>query len=134
MIANRQPAGIQHVGIAGVSKPCVDAVQRLLQYNDHISSAKLLSSDQAHCLLLTIDEFDYVAVKGGFTSGYSGEGPSALAHVLQLLVGHGIEVEEVLVKKSVLERLDQSALTAQDLETILAASPVRPIRFHDYIF
>ena len=134
MIEKRRPAGIQYAGRAGVSEPCAQAVQRFLQCNDRISNARLLSNGHDHCFLLTIDEYDQVAVKCGFTSGYCGEGPRALARALQLLVGHGIEVEEILVGKDVLERVDHSALTERDLQAILDASPVRPTRVYDYIY
>lgn len=93
-----------------------------------------MSSDHRHAVLLTIDEYDKVAVKGGFSSGYRGEGPSALSRVLQLLVEHGVHVEEIRVEKELLERLDQSALTEQDLENILTESPLRPHRVYEYIY
>lgn len=134
MIVNRRLAGIQYVGLAGVSESCAQAVQRLLQYNDRITNAKLMTSDQEHGLLLTVDEYDYVAVKVGFTSGYSGEGPRALARVLELLLGHNIDVEEVRVGVEVLERVNLSALTEKDLQKISEAAPVRPTRIYDYIY
>lgn len=134
MIGRNPLAGIQYVGLPGISEACAQAIQRMLQYNDHIVSARVLTSDHDHCLLLVVGEYDKVAVKSGFASGYGGEGPRALARVLQLLLDHGVDIEEVEVEQAVLDRLDASGLTAKDLETIDAAEPVRPMRIYDYIY
>lgn len=133
MIGRNRPAGIQYAGLPGVSEACVQAIQRMLQYNDHISSAKVLTSNHHHCLLLVIDEYENVAVKSGFSSGYNGEGPGAFARTLQLLLDHGVNVEEVEVEPTVLDRLDASGLTEQDLEAIDASEAVRPTRIYGYI-
>lgn len=134
MIGKSPLAGIQYAGLPGISDACVKAVQRMLQYNDHIVSAKVLTRVHDHCMLLLVDEYDKVAVKSGFASGYSGEGPRALARVLQLLLDHGVDIEEVEVERPILDRLDASGLTMQDLETIDAAKTVRPMRIYDYIY
>lgn len=134
MIGRSQLAGIQYVGLPGISEECVQAIQRLLQYNDHIVSAKVLTSGHDHSLLLIVDEYDKVAVKSGFASGYNGEGPRALARALQLLLDHGVDIEEVEVERAVLNRLDASALTVRDLEAIDASETVRPTRIYDYIY
>jgi hypothetical protein len=127
-------AGTQYVGLPGISAACAAAVQRMLQYGDRIVSAKVLSANQRHCLLLSIDEGDKVAVKSGFASGYGGEAPRTFAKVLQLLRSHGVELEEVTVDEAVLDRLDASALTERDLDAIETARPVRPHRLYDYTY
>ena len=128
------PAGIEYVGLRGISRECQDAVLRLLQYGDKISHARILSSSNDHCLLLTINGSDIVAVKSGFASGYGGEGPRTFSYVLQVLDGYGVEIEEYAVSAEVIERLDESSLTRADLEAIDAAEAVRPSRWYDYIF
>lgn len=134
MIEINSLAGIQYAGLPGISEACVQAIQRMLQYNDHIASGKLLTNDHDHCLLLIVAEYDRVAVKSGFASGYGGEGPRALARALQLLLERGVDIEEVDVERVVLDRLDASCLTVRDLEAIDATKPVRPMRIHDYIY
>lgn len=134
MIGKSSLAGIQYAGLPGISEECVQAIQRLIQYNDRIIGAKLLTSGHDHCLLLVIDEYDKVAVKSGFASGYNGEGPRALARALQLLLDHGVEIEEVELERAVLERLDISALTLKDMERIETSEMVRPTRIYDYIY
>ncbi|AGA90821.1 Protein of unknown function (Hypoth_ymh) [Thioflavicoccus mobilis 8321] len=106
----------------------------MLQYGDHIVTATLLTSGHYHSLLLLVGEGYKFAVKTGFTSGYSGEGPKALSRILQLLLEHGAEVEEVEVDEAVLERVDASALTERDLEIIFSSKAVRPYRISDYIY
>ncbi len=53
--------------------------------------------------------------------------------VLQLLEAHGVKIDEYVVGGGLLERVNLSALTEADLETIEFARPVRPTRWHDYV-
>ena len=128
-----QLAGIQYGGEAGCSAECQDAVVRLLQHGDRIVLCRVLSSSRDHCLLLTINVGDLVAVKSGFASGYGGEGPSTFSYVLELLDAHNVEIEEYDVEPSVIERVDICALTKRDLKNLEDARPVRPNRWPDYI-
>lgn len=126
-------AGIQYFGLAGVSSACKSAIVRLLQFGDHIHNAKLLTCSNAHCFLLNVNYDELMAIKSGFSSGYAGEGPSALSTVLQLLYRHSVDMEEYEVPESIIERIDRSCLTVSDLEQINSMAPVRPWRWSDYI-
>lgn len=127
------PAGIEYVGLPGISKECQDGVLRLLQYGDQITHARILTSSNDHCLLLTVNVGDTIAIKSGFSSGYLGEGPRTFSYVLEVLEAHGVEIEEYTVSPEVIARLDTSSLTVADLDAINAAKPVRPRRWHDYV-
>jgi hypothetical protein len=126
-------AGIEYVGVAGISKECQDGVSRLLQYGDQITHARILSSPSDHCLLLSVNCGDIVAVKSGFTSGYLGEGPRTFSYVLEVLQAQGVNIEEYTVSPEMIERLDMSSLTSADLKTIDTAKPVRGSRWRDYL-
>ena len=126
-------AGIQYVGLSGISKDCKDAVMRLLQYRDEITLARILSCSNQHCLLLTVNPGDLIAVKSGFGSGYQGEGAHAFSYVLQLLDAHKIPIEEHDVGLDVIERLDNSSLTMADISKLNAARPIRPRRWPNYV-
>ena len=126
-------AGIQYVGHAGDTLSCVEAVKRFLQCNDHITKAKILTNENYHCFLLTLEEIDLVAIKSGFASGYAGQGPSGLSFVLQLLKVHGAEIDEYAVSPMMFRRVDESCLTVGDIDRIGKMRPVRPIRWHNYI-
>lgn len=129
-----RPAGIEYVGLPGISQECQDGVLRLLQYGTQITHARILFSSNDHCLLLTVDVGDIVAVKSGFASGYRGEGPRSFSYVLEVLQAHRVDIEEYDVSPEMIERLDTSSLTEADLEAVDAATPVRPARWHDYVF
>ena len=73
-------------------------------------------------------------IRAGFTSGYLGEGPKGLAKALSLLEKHRIETEEILVSKKLLNRLNSSSLSDQDIDFIFQQKIIRPIRLHDYIY
>jgi len=130
----KQPAGIEYSGVAGDSASCKDAVIRLLQFGDRISHARILSCSNNHCLLLTVNYGDFIAVKSGFASGYGGEGPHALSFVLQLLEVHGAEIEEYEVERGVIDRIDMSSLTIEDLANLEIARSVRPTRWRNYVY
>jgi hypothetical protein len=127
-------AGIEYSGLAGISRECKDAILRLLQFGDQITRARILSCSNTHCLLLTANVGDLIAIKSGFGSGYIGEGSHAFSCVLQLLDAHGAEIDEYEVDDDVIERLDTSSLTQRDIDTLNAAHPVRPTRWCDYVF
>jgi len=134
----KSPAGIEYVGIPGVTEECKNAVMRLLQYSDQITRVRILSCARDHgckdhCLLLTVNVGDIVAVKSGFASGYLGEGSHGFSFILQLLETHGAEIQEYNVDAELIERLDMSLLTRGDIEKIDAVQPVRPTRWYDYI-
>lgn len=130
----KEPAGIEYAGLPGMSEECQEAVLRLIQFGDSITSARLLTCDRDHAFILTVNTGDLVAIKSGFSSGYRGAGPRALSYTLTVLKEHGAEVDEYRVDAKLLERLDQSALLRSDLEQLEELSPVRPSRFSDYVF
>jgi hypothetical protein len=127
-------AGIAYAGAPGSSSSCRTAVLQLLFYGKRIASARILTNDGSHCLLLGIGESDLVAIKSGFASGYLGEGPQSLSFALQALMAFGVEIEEYEVAGDYLARLDASALTSTDIESVERAPPIRPSRWYDYCY
>ena len=128
----REPAAIEYAGMGGTTKPCIEAVQRFLQFGDQPSHARILTCATHHGLLLKFGEYDFVAVKSGFGSGYAGEGSHGFAYVLELLQAHEVPIDEIVVSELLFERLDLSALTTADIRTIERAKPKRPQGWHDY--
>lgn len=136
-INSKSLAGIQYLGLSGISQSCLEAIVRLIQFGDKIHQAKLLSCigshSGTHCFLLTINYDELIVIKTGFSSGYPGEGPSKLAFALQLLQKHGAEIEEYEVSPQLIDRVEMSCLTKKDLDQIEKADPVRPMRWYDYV-
>lgn len=126
-------AGIQYMGRGGTSRPCLDAIIRLIQFGDKLNEAKLLSCGGDHCILINTNYDDWVAIKSGFTSGYPGQGPHTLSIALQILERHDVEIDEYEVSRDVIGRVDRSCLTLKDLDLLEEARPVRPQQWHDYI-
>lgn len=133
----RKLAQIEYHGSAGITESCLMAVSRIIHFGDVINKANLLSyfdgSCGAHSLLLTVNEHTSIAIKSGFSSGYRGEGPRGLSAVLKMLIRHNVEIEEYEVTSGIHERLDASCLLSSDLDSIEKQSPIRPIRYYDYI-
>lgn len=124
-------AGLQYIG-NGYSRSCLDAVRRLVQYGEQIERVDVLTFEKSHALLMHIEREGVIAVKAGFSSGYNGEGPRTFAEVLELLEAVHAPIQERLVSKRVMERLEASALTTADMNSIAAASAMPP-RIYDYI-
>lgn len=57
-----------------------------------------------------------------------------MADALALLQAVHLDVDEVAVGREVMTRLGASALTRADLDSIEASSPIRPMRWYDYIY
>ena len=127
-------AGLQFVGMAGITESCTYAVLRYLQYDDIISRVLIITSEQDHALILHMENDGVVAIKSGFSSGYHGEGPHGFAYVLALLHAYDIDIEEYLVNESIIEKIDGSRLTYSELQKIEESQPVRPARWYDYIY
>lgn len=133
MTEGAELAGIEYHGVAGSSEDCRLAVLRLIQYPPPITRARVVTNNSTHCLLLTTEVGDAIAIKSGFASGYGGQGPAALSAVLQLLVDHRVEVDDIEVDSLMIERIDQSGLTSNDLAKLISAPPIRPGRWAQYI-
>ena len=134
MMSNKLHEGIQYVGEPGITAKCKEAIMRFIQFGDRITRVRILSCANEHGFLLNINERDIVAVRIGFSSGYLGEGPRGLSFILQNLETCGADIEEFVVDKGFLDRIDGSCLTRRDLTRIDAARPIRPLRWHNYIF
>lgn len=127
-------AQLQYAGLPGISSSCLKAVQRFIQFGDHIESATLLTHDHSHAMALVINEGETIIVKNGFSSGYAGEGPSCLAKALATLRAVNAEIDEVLISRSHMRKIDASALSRSDWNAIQCSRPIRPMRWFDYIY
>jgi hypothetical protein len=126
-------------GKDGITKSCLDAIVRLLSFGERIEKAVLLScidSSKEHGThgFLLVDCFeDTFCIRTGFTSGYSGEGPTGLSSALLLLLKHGVEIDEVLVSNAIISKLNSGRLNQDQIENILSTKPVRPTQYYRYI-
>jgi hypothetical protein len=134
----KQPACIEYHGVPGATRDCLDAVLRLIQYGDVITSVQILTSRgktvNDHCLLLTYGVGDTILINSGFTSGYSGEGPTGFSYVLSVLEAHGADIVEYEVSPEFIERCEYFSLLQSDLDSLEKAKPIRPTRWYDYVF
>lgn len=136
-------ASIQYVGLAGITKPSIEAVQDLLQSNREWGAVTIITNivqpaggkhkrerpHGQHALFFEQEFGPRIVVKSGFSSGYRGEGPSGFSHALQLLDAHGIDVHEVEVPAALMLRLDHGVLTENDLETVMDGRRETGVRY-----
>lgn len=130
-------AEIQYHGVAGVTADCRTAIERLLLCQPSLDTALLLTASEdasvSHAFLLTSPTGIQTAIKSGFSSGYGGEGPRGLARALKLFELHKVELDEIDVSTSILDRLNRSCLTRSDLKLIEGTKRIRPKRYSDYM-
>ncbi len=124
---------IQYHGDSRTTQSCIDAIVRLLHFGDSIDLALMVTSDQYHAFLLTVNEYQKIVIQPGFASGYGGEGPKGLAKVIQLLRFHNVELEEVLVNSKLFSRIESCQLRERDLKEIEQLPYVRPLSWVDYL-
>ncbi|SDB92431.1 TIGR02391 family protein [Acinetobacter boissieri] len=125
---------IDYLAQAGVTETCLYSLCNLIQTNADLTDARLLTSEQSHAFIFK-DQFDnYYIIRSGFSSGYPGEGPKGLAKALAILKKHQINIEEVPIPSKLLNKLNKSLLTDQDIDFIFQQKIIRPIRLHDYIY
>lgn len=127
-------AGIEYVGRHGITASCIRAITCLLSGGERFEKARLVTCGQDHAFVLRAEHERDVAVKAGFTSGYAGEGPSGLATVLAILAMHNVDIEEYEVERSFMDRLSWSSLLQDDVDFLEKSHPVRPQRWHEYIY
>lgn len=128
----------QYMGVPGSTMCCVEALVGLLGESRGVSRAWLFSasSDNGcgdHCFLVETRFQDKIFIKSGFTSGYSGTGPTGLSNAIQALLLAEVEVDEFEVDGDFITRVDQCSMTPSDLDKVLERHPVRPKRIYDYI-
>lgn len=128
-------AGIQYLGESSITQTCKKAVIQLIHSGENIQDVKILTFEdtysKTHALLLTIEYDIQIIIKGGFASGYNGEGPKGYACVLNLLRQYTDNINEYIIPKSIFERISSSSLTVKDLEYIDNIERVRPARWYD---
>ena len=125
---------VQYHGDNHITQTCIDAIVRLLHFNDVIDLARLITFQNHHAFLLTVNEYQKIVIKPGFVSGYSGESAEGLANVVQLLRLHQVELEEVNVSEKLFSRIENGQLRDKDLQKIEALPYVRPLRLWDYVY
>lgn len=135
LINSENLAKIQYHGERGITRSCLNAISRLIQSGCQIEEVKLLTFENRHCFLLSVEmEGSYIAIKSGFASGYSGEGPRGLAHSLILLRQHVSWIEEYDISREIFERINTSCLLVSDLNEINKLAQVADYRISDYIY
>ena len=126
-------AQLQYHGDNGVTQDCLNAILRLINYGDFITHAKLLSNERRHGFILYTQEGEVIAIKRGFASGYTGEGPRGLAKALSLLERHGADIREYELESDVMQRFDFGCLTVADYDSIDHTKLIYPQNWYDYV-
>lgn len=130
-------SGVQYLG-DGITERSKQVIVQLIHAGEKIEEVQIFTLEgqdfSRHCLLLTMNYGKILAIKGGLTSGYLGEGSRGYSFVLTLLSQYTENIDEFIVHKSIFERFEDSCLTIEDLELIGQFKKVRPSKWREYIF
>lgn len=130
---NKKLAGINYAG-SETTRSCIDAIIRRISYGDEIRKAILVSCENRHAFILTLNNNEEIlAIKSGFTSGYNGEGPKGLSYTIRLLWNHVDWLDEYSVDNDFIERINNSSLTNYDLWWLDSALTTEPGSIDNYI-
>ncbi|MEA5464224.1 TIGR02391 family protein [Leptothoe sp. PORK10 BA2] len=127
-------ADVQYNGRAGITRSCLNAILRFINFGDEIEEVRLLTYESEHCFLLSIATEGYIMIKSGFSSGYHGEGPRGLSLALQILQRYVSWIEEYRISSRILQNINNSCLSHTDLDEINSTKPVVPYQVHEYIY
>lgn len=128
-------AKIQYHGEHGITRSCLNAIIRLIQCGCKIEDVKLLTLENFHCFLLSVEmEKSYIAIKSGFSSGYSGEGPRGLSYALQLLNKQVPWVNEYNISSNFFQHINDSCVLTSDLKEINPENQVFDSQIGEYIY
>lgn len=126
---------IEYVGNFGITQTCIDGLMRYLQFDAPIKEAKVITCGQQHgFIIFTEERLSTIVIRGGFSSGYPGEGSGGFAYALSILEDFNVDTDEFEVNGRFFTRLNRGQLTYKDLEALDAIRPVRPTRIYDYIY
>lgn len=130
-------AGIEYHGTSGITQRCVDALKSVLAAGEHVKSAWILSwldgEIGEHSILLTVSPCLQILIKPGFSSGYSGTGPTGLSTAIELLKLFNVDIEEYDIDEALHRRCEAGCLHSSDLKKLAQSRPVRPSRYHEYV-
>jgi len=126
-------ANIQYRGQDGIMQSCLDAIFYFIYSNKTIEQANLITCGNRHSFLLSVVGEGEVAIKAGFSSGYSGTGPRGLSFALQVLQNHTNNLQEYAVSLAFFQRIQGSCLLKSDLEKISSLEPVCSSKIDQYI-
>ncbi|MCG8511114.1 MAG: hypothetical protein MI741_17995 [Rhodospirillales bacterium] len=122
---------IQYLGEFGVTRSCIQAVERLLYRSHEIEEVRLMSCDRRHAFLFTLVGGEFIVVRAGFTSD-SGEGSRGLRRALNLIHSVALDIEEYNLDRKLFDRLNGGRLSWTEFERIIQLRPVRPPQLYDY--
>lgn len=133
MFAKSHGPSVEYHGSERTTQSCLDAISRMLAAQIWLQRAVLLTCDQKHAFFLDVANSHPVFIRSGFTSGYPGEGPAGLGKAILMFRRFNVEVEELLVSESLLDRINRGGVTYPDVDLISQGHFVRPIRTYDYV-
>jgi hypothetical protein len=138
MEIGKEYAQIEYRGVGEVTHWCLVSLCEVLQADEKLSKAIIVSLKDkngcgSHCImLLKAGEPKYI-IRNGFSSGYTGEGPSGLSKAIILMREFDLEVVEVEVSKSLFKKVSGSGLINNEVDQIMNMRFSRFFAVADYI-
>ncbi|MGE8542198.1 MAG: TIGR02391 family protein [Acinetobacter sp.] len=128
---NQPSEAIQYLGTP-YTQDCIEAIALVLQFEEQVEQALVLTNDHNHCFLIKGYRTFYL-IRHGFRSDYISEGYKGFVKALKLLQRHEVEIKELLITTKEFEIIRQNSLSDSNVESFLNSSYSRTNTIYDYI-
>ncbi|MFZ7812654.1 hypothetical protein [Acinetobacter lwoffii] len=114
---NRPSEEIQYLGTP-YTQDCIEAIALVLQIEEQVELALVLTHDHTHCFLIKGYRTIYL-IRDGFRSTHISEGYKGFVKALKLLQTHQVEIKELIVTLKEFEIIKQNSLSDNHIDTFL---------------
>ena len=128
---NQPSEEIQYLGTR-YTQDCIEAIALVLQIEEQVETALVLTYDHNHCFLIKGYRSLYL-IRNGFRSDHISEGYKGFVKALKLLQTHQVEIKELIVTLKEFEIIKQNSLSDNHIDTFLNNPSSRTNTIYEYI-
>ena len=128
---NQPSEEIQYLGTP-YTQDCIEAIALVLQIEEQVETALVLTYDHNHCFLIKGYRSLYL-IRNGFRSDHISEGYKGFVKALKLLQTHQVDIKELIVTLKEFETIKQNSLGDNHIETFLNNPSSRTNTIYEYI-
>ena len=133
------PSGVQYMGLPGMPKPCLLAVDTIVNSHDPPRKGSVVTfradlDNQEERHLFVFWDWNYVrvtVVHSGFRSGYGGEGARRFSEALCMVIDRGIPTNVIYVDAFDFSAIENREITSEIIHRLRSADD-EPYKFWFY--
>lgn len=126
-------SGIRFIATFLSAHESYKAVQLVLQSEECLKIAYILTYENHHCILFENDFGEMIAVNSGFASGYGGAGHAAFSRSLAAIKFHHLEINEILIPEKLFQKFQAGLLSGNEWKRIERLKKIKHATYVDYM-